>query len=517
MKQLFAYIRVSTERQGQGVSLQEQRSAIERYVTRAGAEIIQWFEERKTAAKTGRPEFARMLQLLRARKAQGIVIHKIDRSTRNYRDWADIDELIESGIDVFFANDDVDLRSRGGRLAADIQMVVAVDYIRNLRDEAIKGIHGRLKQGILPCGAPIGYLDRGAGQPKAIDPVRGPLVRRLFEDYSGGSVTLRQLTETAMRLGLRNRRGQQLRVTQLQKMVRNPFYAGVIRSTRFGLFPGAHEPIVRRATFDRVQEVLDGKRIRRTKRFSFPFRRLIRCATCRRSLVGSERKGFIYYRCQVVDCLTTSLREDAIEVAIGQELQNVTLAREDLIKVEEEIRLRFDDETALKLAQRSALEEALTATTARLNRLTDLLLDRNIDSHTHDEKRLALLADRSRIEQQLATVAIGSGDLKRRVERILELVKSASTLFESAEADQKRRLVEIMFSGCNASGKSLELNLREPFASIARRHVAGLNGSRGSAERDLSADELIRLSTISRETLGLDETPANTAPFTASG
>ena len=47
-------------------------------------EIIQWFEERKTAAKTGRPEFTRMLKLLRARKAQGVVIHKIDRSTRNY-------------------------------------------------------------------------------------------------------------------------------------------------------------------------------------------------------------------------------------------------------------------------------------------------------------------------------------------------------------------------------------------------------------------------------------------------
>src|SRR5258707_807131 len=100
MKHLFAYIRVSTAKQGQGVSLQEQRAAIERYAARTGAEIIQWFEEQRTAAKTGRPEFTLMVRLLRKGAAAGVVIHKIDRSTRNYRDWAEIDELIDSGIDV---------------------------------------------------------------------------------------------------------------------------------------------------------------------------------------------------------------------------------------------------------------------------------------------------------------------------------------------------------------------------------------------------------------------------------
>src|SRR5207244_67909 len=70
------------------------------YAARGGTEIIAWFEERKTAAKTGRPEFMRMVNLLRGGAAEGVIIHKIDRSTRNYRDWADIDELIEGGVDV---------------------------------------------------------------------------------------------------------------------------------------------------------------------------------------------------------------------------------------------------------------------------------------------------------------------------------------------------------------------------------------------------------------------------------
>ena len=80
MKKLFGYIRVSTTRQGErGVSLREQRDAIERYAQRNEIEVCRWFEERITAAKRGRPIFSEMLRLLRRGYADGMVIHKIDR------------------------------------------------------------------------------------------------------------------------------------------------------------------------------------------------------------------------------------------------------------------------------------------------------------------------------------------------------------------------------------------------------------------------------------------------------
>src|SRR5664280_3420009 len=179
MNKFFGYVRVTTAKQGElGVSLQEQRDAIVRFTQHANLEVSQWFEERQTAAKRGRPVFTRMLKLLRQGKADGVVIHKIDRSARNLKDWADLGELIDQGIEVHFSNESLDLNSRGGRLSADIQAVVASDYIRNLREEAKKGLYGRLKQGFLPSGAPVGYLDNGGGKPKTIDPVRGPLIRK---------------------------------------------------------------------------------------------------------------------------------------------------------------------------------------------------------------------------------------------------------------------------------------------------------------------------------------------------
>ena len=62
MKTHYAYIRVSTVKQGEkGSSLQEQRAAIEAYAQRLGLTISEWFEEQETAAKLGRPVFTRML------------------------------------------------------------------------------------------------------------------------------------------------------------------------------------------------------------------------------------------------------------------------------------------------------------------------------------------------------------------------------------------------------------------------------------------------------------------------
>ena len=202
----YAYTRVSTQKQGvTGVSLQEQRAAIANYAGRERLQITTWFEEQRTAAKTGRPVFRQMLEFLKDGRAHGVIVFKVDRGARNLRDWADLGELIDANIDVRFVNDSIDLRTRGGRLTADIQAVIAADYIRNLRDETQRGFYGRIKQGLFPLPAPVGYRDNGRGRVKTIDPVSGPLIREAFTQYSEGTVSIPELVRSLAEHGLRNR------------------------------------------------------------------------------------------------------------------------------------------------------------------------------------------------------------------------------------------------------------------------------------------------------------------------
>ena len=87
MKKVYGYIRVSTAEQGKGASPEEQKDAILRYAENRQLQVIEWFEEEKTAAKQGRPLFNKMMKLLKAKKANGVIMHKIDRGTRNLKDW----------------------------------------------------------------------------------------------------------------------------------------------------------------------------------------------------------------------------------------------------------------------------------------------------------------------------------------------------------------------------------------------------------------------------------------------
>jgi site-specific DNA recombinase len=276
-KTYFSYVRVSTQRQGQfGTSLTEQRSAIERYAERFNLPIIKQYEERETAAKLGRPVFLEMLKGLRQGKAAGLVVHKIDRSARNLKDWADLGALIDSGIEVHFANESLDLNSRGGRLSADIQAVVASDYIRNLREETKKGIYGRLKQGLFPFPARVGYLNSGKGEAKRIDPIQAPLVRQAFELYASGNVGLNALVEKMYEAGLRNKNNGKISRNGLVCILKNPFYMGLIKIEKTSeMFVGIHPPIVSKTLFDKVQAVFAGKRVPKTQRHFFIFRRLI--------------------------------------------------------------------------------------------------------------------------------------------------------------------------------------------------------------------------------------------------
>ena len=229
MKKCFGYVRVSSHKQGEGVSMEAQKDAILRFAQHNNITITKWFEEQQTAAKSGRPIFNEMLKALKSGKASGMVMHKIDRSARNFFDWARIGELADNGLDVHFATESLDFHSRGGRLTANIQMAVAEDYVRNLKAEIHKGQRGQLKRGLYPFKAPIGYVNNGGNQVKTIDPTKGPLIKRAFELYASGQYSLHSLRRAMVRHGLAKSSGEPLSKGCVEKFLSNSFYTGIIR------------------------------------------------------------------------------------------------------------------------------------------------------------------------------------------------------------------------------------------------------------------------------------------------
>lgn len=474
----FAYVRVSTVRQGQtGTSLTEQRSAIERYARNFNLKIVNEFEEQETAAKFGRPVFLQMVKELKQGKANGVIMHKIDRSARNLKDWADLGELVDKGLELHFANESLDLHSRGGRLSADIQAVVASDYIRNLREETKKGIYGRLKQGLFPFRAVVGYKDVGAGKPKAIDSVAAPLVRRAFELYSSGNWGLDALVEEMYRLGLRSRGGRKVTRNGLATMLHNPFYMGVIHIKRTNeMFEGLHQPIISKKLFDYVQEVLAGKNRQKKQRHFFIFSKHIICLSCRNKLIAETQKGFVYYRCHNRQCEQKSVREDLIEEEFTKILKKLKFTESETEFLKQQIEEAAWQIFKLAKEQKVELENRLFEIKSRLSRLADAYMDNVFDEETYKLKKNDLIVAQKEIEEKLETLNQNPNNSINLLKEFLELVNSAYLSYKKAIDAEKRDLVKTITSNFEVRGKLVEFKLNLPFQIVANREFV-TNGS----------------------------------------
>ncbi len=482
MSTFFAYIRVSTERQGaRSVSLPEQREALQRYAERNTLTVTRWFEERVTAAKLGRPVFSEMLADLRKGAAQGVLIHKIDRGARHLKDWADLGDLIDSGVDVRFVNENLDLQTRGGRLSADIQAVVAADYIRNLREEAKKGFYGRLKQGFYPRPAPLGYCDQGAGKPKTPDPAVAPLVRQAFELYSTGRFSLKSLAVELERRGFRSKLGNRLRPSTLSQLLNNPFYYGLIRIERTSqTFEGVHESLISKTLFDRVQTVLHGKVNTKTRSHDMVFRRLLNCKRCGYSLVGEQQKGHTYYRCHSPGCVKTSIREERIDDEFQKRFCVFDLREGDCLHLDG----LFDQLKGKAMQDHDqeieALELQIAHNESRMSRLTDAAIDGIVDKAAFEERKTSLLEERHELRNRLDRIVAGIDDRVGVVAGILELTKSAYLSYKVGDYDKKRQIVESLTSNRTLDQKTLSVTLRKPFDEVSSH----LKQQGGGAQRN---------------------------------
>jgi len=160
-----------------------------------------------------------------------ILVEKTDRLTRNFHDYI--------ALGITHTNRELHLVKEGKVItrnssASDFFMqniqVSMAEYIsHNISAEAKKGMRAKAELGYYPSVAPLGYLNTSNSQGIKIiipDPVSAPLIRKMFESYSKGSVSLKAIEKDMYSLGLRSRKRNKVGLSTIYKMLKNPIYRG---------------------------------------------------------------------------------------------------------------------------------------------------------------------------------------------------------------------------------------------------------------------------------------------------
>src|SRR5260221_881239 len=107
---VVAYVRVSTDEQAHGVSLDAQRDRLADYCRLYGHVIVEVVADEGLSGKTlDRPGLRRALAMLKAHAVDGLIVCKLDRLTRSVRDLGGlIETYFSNGIALLSVGEQID-------------------------------------------------------------------------------------------------------------------------------------------------------------------------------------------------------------------------------------------------------------------------------------------------------------------------------------------------------------------------------------------------------------------------
>jgi site-specific DNA recombinase len=333
------YVRVSTQRQAQAQTVEQQVERLAGYARQQGwdvppDQIVR--DDGYSGASLRRPGLGRLRDRAAARSLDLILITAPDRLARNYvHQVLLLEELQGHGCEVRFLDRPMS-QDPHDQLLLQIRGAVA-EYERTLITERMRrGRQRKLEAGLmLPwTRPPFGYrVDPGRPRDPAgvrVEEVEAAVVREMFAWYAEEAHSFCSLARLLERRGIRTSTGlKRWNLASIRALLTNPAYAGLVYGNRWhrrgtlerrsATAPAKHSamsrvdapreewilvaeipPLVSREQFDRVQaRLVSNRRFARRNNKAHPYllRNLVSCGLCGLACLARTAGRQRYYSC----------------------------------------------------------------------------------------------------------------------------------------------------------------------------------------------------------------------------
>lgn len=188
MEKYILYARKSTDTEDKQVlSIEAQLCELRKYAKDAGLTVVDELIEKRTAKMPGRPIFNELLTRISAGEANGILAWHPDRLARNSIDGGQIVYLLDQTILNFLKFPMFQFENTSqGKFMLSIMFGQSKYYVDNLSENSKRGLRAKVRSGICPGLAPVGYLNDVRSKTIVVDKRYAPLVKQAFELYSDG-------------------------------------------------------------------------------------------------------------------------------------------------------------------------------------------------------------------------------------------------------------------------------------------------------------------------------------------
>ncbi|PIS40034.1 MAG: hypothetical protein COT32_01945, partial [Candidatus Nealsonbacteria bacterium CG08_land_8_20_14_0_20_36_22] len=330
----------------------------------------------------------------------------------------------------------------------------------------------KLRKGIWPGFAPLGYLNNHKTKEIDLDKDKAPFIRKAFELYATGDYTLKAVNQFLADSRITSYRKRPLSVSCVQRFLKNHFYYGVFKFNN-EVYQGTHEPIISKKLFDSTQQVMNNRgKKKRKRKHEFAFSGVMRCGNCDCLITAETQKGHNYYRCtkKKQTCNEKYLREENLVEQMRDFIQKVSIPDDwaenmftELDKEKEQA--KRDSENFVQ-----NLQKEKTEVEQKIENLLDLYIEgKGLAIEEYQTKKQKLLNEKLDIEQKIRDFEqMGNNWLEPMKEMIFE-AKQAKILLSQGDNHQILTFLKNVGSNFILKGKKFDFEPKNGW----RARVAG--------------------------------------------
>ncbi|WP_166462476.1 recombinase family protein [Psychrobacillus vulpis] len=442
------YIRVSTNKEEQKESLISQKELAFAFIKSKGWTFYDVYTDVATGTNSNRPQFQRLIKDAEEQKFDVILTKELSRLARNGATSYQLRDLIEQkGIELATVDGNIGFGSQG-KYMFGILTAIFEQESRTMSGR-IKSVYKmKAKKGkFLSSTAPLGYEIKDKKLFVRNDETPD-IVRRIFREYISGS------GHDAIARGLYNEgiptpsfyadksnKSDVWHGSTVRGILTNPNYTGAVTNQKYVttslstkkrkqmdpsewiIVEDVHEPIISKAQFQLVQNlILERKKIRPQSQ-SHLFSNLLFCADCGRGMhFKKNSKGYVcgnFNKHGSKRCSNHRVRELDLTITIQSELCNLTRS----LKIEDiEGKLLKKIERTKKEKQKKypTLEKKLANILNKKNKATAFFLDEQISQDNYNDFIASLEVEERKLQIEISSIK-ESSDLQFEIDIIKEL------------------------------------------------------------------------------------------------
>jgi site-specific DNA recombinase len=464
------YVRVSSKEQEQGFSIAAQLRLLRDYAQHHNLAVAREFVDIETAKRAGRTAFNAMLAFLHKRNTRTILVEKTDRLYRNLKDWVTIDGL---ELELHFVKENIILTgdSRSSeKFMHGIKVLMAKNYIDNLSEETRKGMLEKARAGLWPSYAPIGYKNTIGTDGKRVittDPATAPAITQLFTWFVTGNYSLKTLAAKARHEGLQLH-NQKVHKSIIHQILHKRLYTGDF-DWDGKTYHGNHEPLVEKAVWERVQELLNKRQRPRQIRHDFEYAGILRCGHCGCNLVGEiKKKKYVYYHCtgNKGKCNEPYTRQERIHDEIKSVLRPLIIPTPIIDWLRETL---TKNDNGQERARAQALLQAQQDYERLEQRLDAMYLDKldgRITTAFHDEKATAWREEQATLQAKMNGLRQPTPGYDAAINAI-QAISNLCNHYDQLTQTGRRTLLHTILEKATWQDGEFRATLKSAFAQLA--------------------------------------------------